>query len=91
MTTFKVGDKVKVRKLSEIDYKEVYIKLHSHTDYKSYLDRYSIYFDKIFLINKIRGDTFLEFQNINIYFYPEELEKVYSLKDKLVLVKKLIT
>jgi hypothetical protein len=82
--TFKKGDRVKVRKLSEKEFKKIY----KFVSYLLYLDINSEYFNKVYIIKKIHSRL------IDIgkryCFYPEELIKIHSLKNKLQLIKELI-
>jgi hypothetical protein len=87
MTNFKIGDKVRIRKLSEKEFEEVYHR--DNFSYKTYLNYYSKYFDNAFIVGKLE-DRLIDLVGIEEYFYPEELEKAYSLKDKLNLIKELI-
>jgi hypothetical protein len=58
MTNFKIGDKVKVKKLSEKEFKKVY----GNTWYTAYM--HSIYFDKTFIIReKVYGCVNLDVGN----------------------------
>jgi hypothetical protein len=93
MTDFKEGDKVKVKHLSEKDFKEIYIEKYNHIwscNYESYYLRdYCKYFNKTYTVSFIDYYIYL-LEDGRAGFYPEELEKTCSLKNRLALVKELI-
>jgi hypothetical protein len=90
MIKFKIGDKVRIKKLSEKEFKEVYNeKYNNPARYFYYLKEFSEYFGRISII-KNSYHRIITLLDIDSRFFPEELEKAYSLKDKLALIRKLI-
>jgi hypothetical protein len=95
VTEFKEGDRVKVRKLSEAEFEKTYVKNDiygmSMRDYSNYINRYSEYFDKISIVEKIFADGSIDLIDVKWgSWYPEELEKVSTFKLRLQLIKELI-
>jgi hypothetical protein len=89
---FRKGDKVRIKKLSKEEFKKVYgADYNSLLKYKEYLNSYSEYFDNIYLVEKFsESNNNIIILNNNLYVYPEELIKVFSLKDRLNLIKELL-
>jgi hypothetical protein len=96
VTNFKIGDKVRVIKLSEKDFKKTYVKngIYGMMKYSNYINRYSEYFGKVSIVNEVDDNDFdlCKFVWIEkgLIFFKEELEKVNSLKIRLQLIKELI-
>jgi hypothetical protein len=90
VTEFKKGDRVRIKKLSEKEFKRIYLNNLCGWDYNYYLNRYSKYFNNIYIVEG-RGiggiDLILDIEDS---FYPEELIKIHPLKDRLNLIKELI-
>jgi hypothetical protein len=98
VTDFKIGDKVKIKKLSEKEFEEIYIKKYHCREYPSlklyrrYLQDYSKNFDNVYTIRKMNKneENYIDLIEINPAFYPEELIKVNTLKIRLQLIRELI-
>jgi hypothetical protein len=88
MTNFKIGDRVKVKKLSEKEFEKTY---HSFS-YKTYLREYSKYFGNIYKIIAVFQNSIriLDDNNNDDWFISSRFIKAYSLKDRLQLAKELI-
>jgi hypothetical protein len=85
MTDFKIGDRVKVKKLSEKEFEKTY----NSFSYKTYLREYSKYFGNIYIINYFKS-RYIVLSGIGDIFCPDELVKVNTLKTRLNLIKELI-
>jgi hypothetical protein len=90
MTTFKVGDKVKIRKLSEEEYTKIY-RSSMLRPYSRYLSQYKNYFNCTGIVIKyLPIDNLVELKGMTFKWYPYELIKINSLKIRLQLIKELI-
>jgi hypothetical protein len=87
---FKIGDKVKVKYFrNEDDYRNQ--SKDTGWKYKTFLDKTSEIMNDIFIIEHIsNGNIFVYVKNIMRAYLPFQIEKAYSLKDKLALIKELI-
>jgi hypothetical protein len=92
MTKFKIGDKVKVKKLSEKEFEEIYIEKYKNKWYNvDYLNLYSANFGKVYTIAGFSEKReFISLLEIENSFYPEELIKINNLKTRLQLIRELI-
>ena len=92
MNNFKVGDKVKVKKLSKKEWFNSQKYFPLYFSYNQYLEKQSSWFNKVFIIGEISLED--EFSLIGttqyIFFYKFELEKINFLKNKISKIKKLL-
>jgi hypothetical protein len=87
---FKIGDRVKIKKLSEEEFEETYVRKHhcqNYYSYEDYVSSYSEYFNKVSMIKCVSDELI---QVCDKTWYPEELGKVNTLKIRLQLIKELI-
>lgn len=98
MIDLKPGDKIRIKLLTESEYKKIYWKKYNYDKiwdsdyctYSGYLDKTSKFFNKNFVFKNFTDTGNVVISDYYDFFFIEEIEKVSCLKNKIRKLKRLI-